>query len=69
MLKYRVKINPDVKHQTLLGFGGALTDAAAINFNKMSEQTKAQLIEAYYGNSGIQYTLGRIPIASTDFSS
>ena len=39
-MKYKISINPKAKHQTLLGFGGALTDAAAINFNKMSQETQ-----------------------------
>ncbi|XP_070531190.1 lysosomal acid glucosylceramidase-like isoform X1 [Cardiocondyla obscurior] len=54
--------------QTILGFGGALTDAAALNIRKLSNETQERLLEGYYGVNGIRYSLVRIPIAGTDFS-
>uniref|UniRef100_A0A7E4UUW6 Glucosylceramidase n=1 Tax=Panagrellus redivivus TaxID=6233 RepID=A0A7E4UUW6_PANRE len=55
-------------YQTMTGFGAAFTDACGINLDQLSEKTRDNFIEAYFGSSGIGYSLGRVPIASTDFS-
>jgi glucosylceramidase len=56
--------------QTLLGIGGALTDASAETFAKLPVTAQKQLLTAYYDTvSGIGYTLGRTNIQSCDFSS
>ena len=55
-------------YQTILGFGGAFTDAATMTMDKLSENTRSNMIESYFGKSGIEYNLGRIPMASCDFS-
>ena len=54
--------------QTILGFGGAFTDAATMTMDSLSGKARSNLIESYFGSNGIQYTMGRIPIASCDFS-
>uniref|UniRef100_A0A0R3RWK4 Glucosylceramidase n=1 Tax=Elaeophora elaphi TaxID=1147741 RepID=A0A0R3RWK4_9BILA len=64
----RLKIDGQIRFQTIIGFGGAFTDAAGININLLSESTRFNLLQSYFGNTGIQYTIGRVPIASTDFS-
>lgn len=55
-------------HQTILGFGGAFTDATGINLNILSNATRDSLIQSYFGDEGIQYSVGRVPIGGTDFS-
>ena len=65
-----VFVNPSVTFQTVLGIGGALTDAAAETFAKLPEAKKAELLQAYYDpEKGIGYTLARTNINSCDFSS
>ncbi|RYG08808.1 MAG: glycosyl hydrolase, partial [Chitinophagaceae bacterium] len=65
-----VFIDPTVKYQTLVGIGGALTDASAETFAKLSKKNQDELMERYYNpTSGIGYTLARTNIASCDFSS
>ena len=63
-----IRVDPSFKFQTMVGFGGALTDAAAININTLTEQLQEDLLAGYYKEGGIEYTLGRVPIASCDFS-
>ena len=65
---YTVTLDPSKKYQSILGFGGALTDASAVNFNKLDAATQEQVLELYYGESGLAYSLGRVPMASCDFS-
>ena len=56
--------------QTLLGIGGALTDASAETFYKLPKEKQAELIRAYFDPVlGIGYSLGRTHINACDFSS
>ncbi|GAB3298791.1 glycoside hydrolase family 30 protein [Hymenobacter tenuis] len=65
-----VFVDPTHAFQTLLGIGGALTDAAAETFARLPKAQQQELLQAYYSPSqGIGYTLARTSIHSTDFSS
>src|SRR5256714_5903607 len=68
----RVYVFADPKRtfQTMIGIGGALTDAAAETFAKLPAERQDEVIGAYYSTDrGIGYTLGRTNINSCDFSS
>lgn len=65
-----VFVDPSKTFQTMLGIGGALTDASAETFYKLSKDKQKELLTAYYDKEkGIGYTLGRTTIQSSDFSS
>ncbi len=65
-----VLIDPARRFQTMLGIGGALTDAAAETFAKLPAAQQQELLSAYYdAEKGIGYTLARTNINSCDFSS
>ena len=65
-----VFVDGSAKFQTLLGIGGALTDASAETFYKLPKDKQQELIRAYFDpQSGIGYSLGRTHIHSCDFSS
>jgi glucosylceramidase len=65
-----VFVDPRRTFQTILGIGGALTDAAAETFAKLPEPKQRELLSAYFdARSGIGYTLARTNIHSCDFSS
>ena len=55
-------------YQEIVGFGGAFTDAATMTIKALSEAAQQKLINSYFHPTGIEYTLGRIPMASCDFS-
>ncbi|RTL01543.1 MAG: glucosylceramidase [Proteobacteria bacterium] len=61
-------IYSDITYQTITGFGGAFTEASAINYYQMSSAIQQQIKEAYFGTTGLKYNLGRTHIASCDFS-
>lgn len=63
-----VEIDRNVLFQSVLGFGGAFTDAAGINLFKLNGSVQSKLVRSYFGDDGIEYSLGRVPIGSTDFS-
>lgn len=64
-----VFVNPDKQYQNFLGIGGAITDASAEVFAKLPKLKQEELINAYFGADGIDYTLLRTTIHSCDFSS
>lgn len=56
-------------YQTWMGFGGALTEAATYTLDQVSEDKKESILKAYYDSKeGLGYTMGRLHIASCDFS-
>ncbi|PWA06760.1 glycoside hydrolase family 30 protein [Flavobacterium laiguense] len=65
-----VFVNPDKTFQSFLGIGGAITDASAEVFAKLSNDKQQEFLNAYYSqDKGIGYTLMRTTIHSSDFSS
>ena len=65
-----VFVDPGKTFQTMIGIGGALTDASAETFAKLPAAQQDELLRAYYStDQGIGYTLARTNINSCDFSS
>ena len=63
-------VDPSKEFQTVVGVGGALTDAAAETFYKLPEDKQQEILTAYFDpQKGIGYSLGRTSIHSCDFSS
>jgi glucosylceramidase len=65
-----VFVDPSKEFQTVLGIGGALTDASAETFYKLPADKQQEILRAYFDpQNGIGYSLGRTHINSCDFSS
>jgi glucosylceramidase len=65
-----VFVNSKKTFQTVVGIGGAITDASAEVFAKLPKEKQQELLKAYYDkNDGIGYSLARTNIHSCDFSS
>src|SRR5271156_4525464 len=63
-------VDPAKTFQTVIGIGGALTDASAETFYKLPADRQQEILRAYFDpQNGIGYTLGRTHIHSCDFSS
>ncbi len=62
-------VNPQIRFQTMLGFGGAITDASSEVFAKLSPAVQEEFLQAYYGADGLAYSLARTTIHSADFGS
>lgn len=56
------------ERQTIVGFGGAFTDAAAHVYATMDKEIKEKAIALYFGKDGLRYNIGRTTIGSCDFS-
>lgn len=62
-----VFVNPEKSFQKFLGIGGAITDASAEVFSKLSKAKQTEFLEAYFGKDGINYNIIRTSIHSSDF--
>ncbi|KAK3277055.1 hypothetical protein CYMTET_14919 [Cymbomonas tetramitiformis] len=66
-----ITFDAEQNFQEILGFGGAFTEAAALNFYKLSAEERQTVIDLYFGDpstGGHGYTIGRVHINSCDFS-
>jgi glucosylceramidase len=53
----------------IMGFGGAFTEASALNFNSLTEPGREMVMKLLFGKEeGLGYALGRVHINSCDFS-
>jgi glucosylceramidase len=63
-------VNPDKQFQTFMGIGGAITDASAEVFAKLSPEKQTEFLNAYFDEkSGNAYKIIRTNMNSCDFSS
>lgn len=63
-----LRLDPTQRFQKIKGFGGSITDAAAINILSLPHGAQEQLLRSYFSEEGLQYNLVRVPMASCDFS-
>ncbi|XP_072941975.1 lysosomal acid glucosylceramidase-like [Epargyreus clarus] len=56
------------RYQVIEGFGGSVTDAASINWRKLSDATQLHFVNSYFSHEGLEYNLIRVPIGGADFS-
>ena len=62
-----INIYTEIEYQTILGFGGAITEAAGYSFKRLSEEKQKEFIKDYFSTEGLNYSLIRLPIGSCDF--
>jgi len=63
-----IKVDKNLTRQSILGFGGAFTESSASIYDQLDPDKKNEIIQAYFGDSGNQYNMGRTHINSCDFS-
>lgn len=63
-----IEINPSDVYQEVKGFGGAFTDAAAITAASLGSETAKKIVRDFYSPSGLSFSLGRLVIGGSDFS-
>ncbi|KAL3186893.1 hypothetical protein MRX96_004706 [Rhipicephalus microplus] len=63
-----IVIDASKTYQKIYGFGGAFTDAAGINIKSLPKNMQEDIIRSYYTDEGLSYNIGRVPMASCDFS-
>ena len=63
-----INLYPEITYQSMLGFGGAITESAGFAFSKLPTDKQDSLINEYFSKDGLNYSLARLPIGSCDFS-
>lgn len=63
-----IDLRSDETYQTITGFGGAFTQAAAHLLHRLGKANREKIIAAYFGPSGARYSLTRTHMNSCDFS-
>ncbi|MBO4377621.1 MAG: hypothetical protein J5889_01565 [Clostridia bacterium] len=54
--------------QTILGFGGAFTESAALNYAALTPEEKQKAMEYLFGETGLHYNFCRVCIGASDFA-
>ncbi|EGZ07453.1 putative GH30 glucocerebrosidase/glucosylceramidase precursor [Phytophthora sojae] len=68
-VKSFIAVDLDTKFQEIMGFGGAFTEAAALQFQKLSLEKQEEVLTLYFDKEkGSAYSFGRVPMGSCDFS-
>ena len=64
-----IYVDPNEEGPSFLGFGGALTRASQELLHEMDEGTRKEALSLLFGKEGLNYSLLRLTISSTDFGS
>ncbi|CAL1684507.1 unnamed protein product [Lasius platythorax] len=64
----KIIVNQTDMYQEIFGFGGAVTDSAAINILNLTQKASDNLLKSYFGRHGIDYNFIRTPMGGSDFS-
>ncbi len=63
-----IDIQVDIEKQRFRGFGGAFSESAGYVFSKLSPTQQDVVLDLYFSEEGLNYSYGRVPIDSCDFS-
>ncbi|WP_394352285.1 glycoside hydrolase family 30 protein [Flavobacterium lotistagni] len=63
-----IQLDAKQRFQTITGFGGSFTASTAYLLNRLSAKNREKILQAYFGESGANYSLTRTHINSCDFS-
>ncbi|MFY0654712.1 MAG: glycoside hydrolase family 30 protein [Cyclobacteriaceae bacterium] len=66
--KVAINLRPDQTFQKITGFGGAFTESSAYLLNRLGDENRKKVLNAYFGRDGANYSLTRTHINSCDFS-
>jgi len=63
-----IEVDSTKRFQTVLGFGAALTDASCYLLSRMEPSKHRQLLTEFFSSDGLQFSVGRTCIGSSDYS-
>ena len=65
---YQLKLDPQTTYQTIVGIGGAFTEASGAALSELSKPRREGVLRACFSPEGARYSLMRTHIGSCDFS-
>ena len=63
-----INIYPHLQSQSIIGFGAAITQSSAYVLNNIDKNIADKIIDEYFSKDGLNYSICRLPIGSSDFS-
>lgn len=63
-----INIYPDIEFQKIIGFGGAATESTGYCLKKIDNTISNNILNDYFTENGLDYSIIRISIGSSDFS-
>jgi glucosylceramidase len=63
-----VRVEPQRTRQTIEGIGGSLTESSAYVLAQLPAARKDEILDAFFGPKGADFTISRVPIGASDFS-
>jgi glucosylceramidase len=63
-----IHVDPAERHQEILGFGAAFTDASCFLLSKLNPQERQALLEEFFGASGLRLSVARTCMGASDYS-
>jgi glucosylceramidase len=63
-----IQVDPAERHQEILGFGAAFTDASCFLLSKLNSQERQALLAEFFGSAGLRLSVARTCIGSSDYS-
>lgn len=63
-----ILVDDTIKYQQIEGFGAAITDSSAYLLYSLPEPLRTNTLKTLFAASGIQMSMIRVPISSSDFS-
>ncbi len=63
-----IHVDRSAQFQSILGFGGAFTDASCWLLSRMKPQARRRLMEEFFGAGGLRLSMGRTCVGSSDYS-
>lgn len=64
----KITIDEEDVKQEIEGFGGALTHSAAYVLSQMEQSERKEVLEALYGKEGAAFSIVRVPIGASDYT-
>lgn len=63
-----VQVDPARTRQTIEGVGGSLTESSAYVLALLPAAKKDEILDAFFGPKGADFTITRVPVGASDFS-
>ncbi len=63
-----VSVDPKRTRQTIEGIGGSLTESSAHVLARLPVREKDEILDAFFGPKGADFTITRVPVGASDFS-
>ena len=63
-----ITLDTSIEFQEFFGFGGAFTESVGYALSTVDEKNYNQILDDYFLEDGLNYSFGRLPIGSCDFS-